>query len=102
MSDTDKEGGFSTRVAEAATALRDLFPETPLQLNAHLSKKYGARVFLKREDLSPVRSYKIRGAYTFSARRCRSGSRPRASSAPPPATMRKVSPSHAGNSARRA
>ncbi|MEX0407824.1 threonine ammonia-lyase IlvA [Aquibium sp. LZ166] len=65
MSDTDKEGGFSTRVAEAATALRDLFPETPLQLNAHLSKKYGARVFLKREDLSPVRSYKIRGAYTF-------------------------------------
>ena len=30
-----------------------------------LSKKTGARVLLKREDLSPVRSYKIRGAFNF-------------------------------------
>ncbi len=62
MSDTGRQDGFCARVDEAATALRDLFPETPLQLNDHLSKKYGARVFLKREDLTPVRSYKIRGA----------------------------------------
>ncbi len=45
--------------------MRALFPETPLQENAYLSKKTGARIFLKREDLSPVRSYKIRGAFNF-------------------------------------
>ena len=50
--------------ARAATALmRDLFPVTPLQRNAHLSDLYGADIWLKREDLSPVRSYKIRGAF---------------------------------------
>ncbi|MDX0722999.1 threonine ammonia-lyase [Sinorhizobium medicae] len=42
-----------------------IFPPTPLQLNEHLSARYGATVFLKREDLSPVRSYKIRGAFNF-------------------------------------
>ena len=43
-------------------ALRAVFPPTPLQLNAHLSARYGAEIWLKREDLTPVRSYKIRGA----------------------------------------
>lgn len=57
--------GFPQQVGRAAAALRDLFPETPLQENDYLSRKHGARIFLKREDLSPVRSYKIRGAYTF-------------------------------------
>ena len=42
--------------------MRALFPETPLQENVFLSQKFGCRVFLKREDLSPVRSYTIRGA----------------------------------------
>ncbi|MBO0662032.1 threonine ammonia-lyase IlvA [Jiella sp. MQZ9-1] len=56
---------FITRVAAAQHALRDLFPATPLQLNEHLSKKYDARIYLKREDLTPVRSYKIRGAFNF-------------------------------------
>lgn len=51
---------------EAATeALREIFPPTPLQLNEHLSARYGANIYLKREDLSPVRSYKIRGAFNF-------------------------------------
>jgi threonine dehydratase len=45
--------------------MRRLFPQTPLQENAYLSRKTGARIFLKREDLSPVRSYKIRGAFNF-------------------------------------
>ncbi|WP_299135034.1 threonine ammonia-lyase IlvA [uncultured Amaricoccus sp.] len=49
-----------TRAAEAA--LRDIFEPTPLQRNDYLSTKYGAEIWLKREDLSPVRSYKIRGA----------------------------------------
>ena len=52
-------------VDDAARALRTLFPETPLQLNEHLSARYGAQIYLKREDLSPVRSYKIRGAFNF-------------------------------------
>ncbi len=56
---------FRAGVDEAAEAIRGLFPATPLQLNEHLSKRWGARVYLKREDLSPVRSYKIRGAFNF-------------------------------------
>jgi threonine dehydratase len=57
---------FATRdVDNAAEAMRAVFPATPLQLNEHLSGLYGAKVWLKREDLSPVRSYKIRGAFNF-------------------------------------
>lgn len=52
-------------VQAAKEAMRDLFAATPLQLNDHLSSQYGARIYLKREDLSPVRSYKIRGAFNF-------------------------------------
>jgi len=48
----------------ATEALRDLFPETPLQRNEHLSQRYDADIWLKREDLTPVRSYKLRGAFT--------------------------------------
>ena len=48
---------------DATTALRDVFAETPLQRNDHLSARYGADIWLKREDLSPVRSYKLRGAF---------------------------------------
>ncbi|MDH6232873.1 threonine dehydratase [Mesorhizobium soli] len=56
---------FVERVDAATVAVRELFPETPLQENAYLSRKTGAHIFLKREDLSPVRSYKIRGAFNF-------------------------------------
>ncbi|WP_168800911.1 threonine ammonia-lyase [Peteryoungia ipomoeae] len=52
-------------VENAVVAMRELFPETPLQLNDHLSARFGANVYLKREDLTPVRSYKIRGAFNF-------------------------------------
>ena len=52
-------------VLEATEAMRGLFPVTPLQLNEHLSARYGADIWLKREDLTPVRSYKIRGAFNF-------------------------------------
>ncbi|OAP42480.1 threonine dehydratase [Sinorhizobium glycinis] len=52
-------------VEQAAAAMREIFPAPPLQLNDHLSARYGATVYLKREDLSPVRSYKIRGAFNF-------------------------------------
>lgn len=53
---------FSDKARAATEALRVLFPPTPLQRNDHLSHRYGAEILLKREDLSPVRSYKIRGA----------------------------------------
>ncbi|WEX07415.1 threonine ammonia-lyase IlvA [Chelativorans sp. AA-79] len=56
---------FVERVGRAAQSLRALFPETPLQQNDYLSRKTGARIFLKREDLTPVRSYKLRGAFNF-------------------------------------
>ncbi|MGH6862108.1 MAG: pyridoxal-phosphate dependent enzyme, partial [Phyllobacterium sp.] len=59
---------FTKAVTEATASLRALFPETPLQLNHYLSHKYGAQIWLKREDLSPVRSYKIRGAFNFISR----------------------------------
>jgi threonine dehydratase len=54
---------FSDLARTTTSALRGLFPETPLQRNDHLSARYGAEIWLKREDLSPVRSYKIRGAF---------------------------------------
>lgn len=44
-------------------AMRAVFPPTPLLRNAVLSDRYDADVWLKREDLSPVRSYKLRGAF---------------------------------------
>ena len=53
---------FVIGVRAAEAALREIFEPTPLQRNDYLSAKYGADVWLKREDLSPVRSYKIRGA----------------------------------------
>ncbi|MBK4216941.1 threonine ammonia-lyase IlvA [Paracoccus caeni] len=54
---------FVASVRQAEAALRDLFEPTPLQRNDHLSAKYGANIWLKREDLTPVRSYKLRGAF---------------------------------------
>ena len=54
---------FNQAVKQTTIALRALFPETPLQRNEHLSARYGADIWLKREDLTPVRSYKIRGAF---------------------------------------
>ncbi len=53
---------FMTRARAATQAMRDVFPATPLQRNALLSDRFNAEIWLKREDLSPVRSYKIRGA----------------------------------------
>lgn len=54
---------FAKAALDAATRMRSLFPATPLQRNDHLSGIYGADIWLKREDLSPVRSYKLRGAF---------------------------------------
>ncbi len=53
---------FRTLAQAAEAAMREVFPATPLLRNDYLSKRYDADIWLKREDLSPVRSYKIRGA----------------------------------------
>ena len=45
--------------------LKKIVTKTPLQLNRNLSKKYQCNVYLKREDMQVVRSYKIRGAYNM-------------------------------------
>lgn len=55
----------ASAVDAAAERLRGVSIVTPLQLNQRLSDATGARVWLKREDLQPVRSYKIRGAYNL-------------------------------------
>lgn len=60
-----KNNKFLNDVKVATKALRALFEETPLQCNAHLSHHYSSNIYLKREDLTPVRSYKIRGAFNF-------------------------------------
>jgi len=51
--------------SEAANRVKDVVSHTPLQLNTNLSKKYECNIYLKREDLQTVRSYKIRGAYNM-------------------------------------
>ncbi|RID89115.1 threonine dehydratase [Peribacillus asahii] len=43
--------------------LKEIVAHTPLQKNARLSEKYNCNVYLKREDLQHVRSFKLRGAY---------------------------------------
>ncbi len=45
--------------------LKHVVHKTPLQFNQNLSDRYGCNVWLKREDLQLVRSYKIRGAYNL-------------------------------------
>ncbi|WMW76931.1 threonine ammonia-lyase IlvA [Flavobacterium sp. 20NA77.7] len=51
------------KTLEAKENLRKVISPTPLLLNVNLSSEYKANVFLKREDLQVVRSYKIRGAF---------------------------------------
>lgn len=54
---------FQAMATLAAAKMRQVFPETPLMRNEMLSERFGADIWLKREDLSPVRSYKLRGAF---------------------------------------
>ncbi|UFJ39584.1 threonine ammonia-lyase IlvA [Brevibacillus humidisoli] len=45
--------------------VKEVICKTPLQRNALLSERYDCNLYLKREDLQVVRSFKIRGAYHF-------------------------------------
>ena len=61
----DTKYNISLDFTAAALRLKKVVTKTPLQLNRNLSKKYQCNVFLKREDMQVVRSYKIRGAYNM-------------------------------------
>lgn len=54
---------FSLNIDEAANNLQNIVKHTPLEYNERLSEMFNANIYLKREDLQPVRSYKLRGAY---------------------------------------
>src|SRR5689334_3064599 len=75
MNQSATDNGLSTQVVSpfegqlefklAAERLKPVINRTPLIYNRNLSRKYNCNVFLKREDLQVVRSYKLRGAYNM-------------------------------------
>ena len=50
-------------VAKAHKILSGVVVNTPLEYDHYLSEKYGAKIYLKKENAQRVRSFKIRGAY---------------------------------------
>lgn len=52
-------------VDSAALRIADVVMRSPLEYSDRLSQVTGAKVYLKRDDLQSVRSYKIRGAYNL-------------------------------------
>jgi threonine dehydratase len=63
--DLQEKLGIAFHFQEAALRLKDIVNRTPLQFNHNLSRKFKCNIFLKREDLQVVRSYKLRGAYNM-------------------------------------
>ncbi|TAG51939.1 MAG: threonine dehydratase [Cytophagales bacterium] len=53
----------ANKIEKAYQNLKNVAKHTPVELNNTLSVQYNANIYLKREDLQVVRSYKIRGAY---------------------------------------
>ena len=49
----------------AHNCMKDIVIKTPLQRDTVLSEKYDCDVYVKREDLQLIRSFKIRGAYNL-------------------------------------
>jgi threonine dehydratase len=54
-------------IDEAAQRISGVVTQSPLQISERLSEATGATVYLKREDLQAVRSYKVRGAFNLMA-----------------------------------
>ncbi|MBY4972746.1 threonine ammonia-lyase IlvA [Streptococcus suis] len=50
-------------IEQAYSVLKDVVVRTPLDFNRYLSERYGASIYIKRENEQRVRSFKIRGAY---------------------------------------
>jgi threonine dehydratase len=51
------------KIETAGNRIKEIMDPTPLQYCERLSVKYKAKIYLKREDLTKVRSFKLRGAY---------------------------------------
>lgn len=62
---TTNNTGYQLSFHDAAHRLKKVVTRTPLTYNHNLSRKYNCEVWLKREDLQVVRSYKLRGAYNM-------------------------------------
>ena len=62
-SDSAFEEVHAADIRFAQGRISSVISPTPLQYCPRLSEQYGVEVYLKREDLQDVRSYKIRGAY---------------------------------------
>lgn len=62
---TNQTTAIGLNFQKAAERLKPVVNKTPLAFNHNLSQKYRCRVYLKREDLQIVRSYKLRGAYNM-------------------------------------
>lgn len=60
---TNKIMKLLEKVYLAKERIKGVAVHTPLMKNENLSEEFSAQVWLKREDLQPVRSYKLRGAY---------------------------------------
>lgn len=65
MFDFDQIENLNVDFEKASQRLKQVVKHTPLQFNRNLSAKYNCNVYLKREDLQIVRSYKLRGAYNM-------------------------------------
>src|SRR5688500_19871546 len=61
----DERSRMELEFHKAALRLKKVVNKTPLMYNHNLSKKYQCSVYLKREDLQIVRSYKLRGAFNM-------------------------------------
>ncbi|WP_160726076.1 threonine ammonia-lyase IlvA [Bacillus sp. USDA818B3_A] len=59
----DKKAFNVEDIIIASHTIKDVISPTPLQYNHLLSERYGCHIYLKREDMQSVRSFKIRGAY---------------------------------------
>lgn len=58
---------YSKQITKALLRVYDVAKETPLTYASPLSNKLGNNIYLKREDMQPVFSFKLRGAYNFIA-----------------------------------
>lgn len=65
MSEQEQHAVRIEDILIAHSRVKEQIVETPLQRNEVLSQRYQCNVYLKREDLQVVRSFKIRGAYNF-------------------------------------
>ncbi|QJB33344.1 threonine ammonia-lyase IlvA [Chitinophaga oryzae] len=65
MSSNVISGVSPLNILDASVKLKPVVNRTPLTYSATLSRRYNCDVYLKREDMQIVRSYKLRGAYNL-------------------------------------